>query len=181
VFKGRKENGIHAMASGPPAENSPPNWIDPLGMDKNKDKCPSVPFHLDSMDIDKNIAEAESDAPLLYNVFGAPLMIDDYYHKWRGKGPWDYKQGWTMNDFGSLDQKSPFEEFGNFNYGATAAALGVPENAALRLAGWASTRSDPTRSQKLGHWWGGPPYGDDQADQDQIKLGYDYYNQGCHQ
>src|SRR5256884_10009261 len=98
------------MASGPPAENSPPNWIDPLGMEQNKDKCPSVPFHLDSKDIDKNIAEAESDGPLLYNVFGAPLMIDDYYHKSRGRGPRDYQQEWTMKEFGSVGLKARLEE-----------------------------------------------------------------------
>jgi RHS repeat-associated protein len=161
--------------------NSPLNWVDAFGTDKNKKGCPDVPFHPGGADIDKNIAEEESNAPLLPNLLGAPLVLEDFYQKVRNHGPWDYKQGWTLNDYGSLDRQSPFEDFGNFNYGATAAALGVPESAALRLAGWASTRSDPSRSQQLGHWWGGPPYGDDPADQVQIMLGYDYYNKGCHQ
>ncbi len=161
--------------------NSPVNWADPFGTDKKKKGCPDVPFHPGGADIDQNIAEEESNAPLLPNIFGAPLVLDDFIQKVRNHGPWDYKQIKTLNDFGSLDRQSPYEDFGNFNFGATAAALGIPENVALRGAGWASTRSDPSRAAQLGHWWGPPPYGDDPADQIQIKLGYDYYRQGCHQ
>lgn len=163
--------------------DSPTNFNDPSGLDKKKKNgdCPSVPPHLDSMNVDQNIAEEESNAPLLPNLLGAPLVLEDYYHKVRNHGPWDYKQNKTLNDFGSLDRQSPYEDFGNFNFGATAAALGIPENVALRGAGWASTRSDPSRAAQLGHWWGPPPYGDDPADQIQIMLGYDYYRQGCHQ
>ena len=76
----------------------------------------------------------------------------------------------------------PYEDFGNFNYGATAAALGVPENVALRMAGFAGQRA-----QRHSRWdsartaLGPAPFGDDITDQIQIKLGYDYYNNGCHQ
>jgi hypothetical protein len=123
--------------------NSPTNFNDPLGLDKNKknDECPPVPPHLDSMNVDRNIAEEKSNAPLLPNLLSAPLVLEDYYQKVRNHGPWDYKQNRTLNDFGSLDVASPYEDFGNFNYGATAGALGIPENVALRAAGYAGQKA----------------------------------------
>jgi hypothetical protein len=39
-------------------------------------------------------------------------------------GPWDYKR-----------QDSKYEDFGNFNYGATGAAFGFSEDTLLRMAG----------------------------------------------
>ena len=62
-----------------------------------------------------------------------------------------------------------------------AACLGIPEDVALRGAGWASTQADPGRAKQLGHWWGAPPYGDDPDDQVQIELGYNYVRLNCHQ
>jgi RHS repeat-associated protein len=161
-------------------ENSPSNWIDPFGMDK--DKCPSVPFHLDSMDIDKNIAEEKSNAPLLPNLLGASLVLEDYYQKVRNKGPWDYKQNFNLDESGARVFPSPYEDFGNYNYGATAAALGIPESAGLRAAGYAGQRArGHSRLDSITTALGPAPFGDDAADQIQIKLGYDYYRKGCHQ
>jgi len=162
--------------------NSPLNWVDAFGTDKKKQGCPDVPFHPGGADIDKNIAEEESNAPLLPNIFGAPLVLEDFYQKVRNHGPWDYKQNRTLNDFGSLDIASPFEDFGNFNFGATAAALGIPENVALRGAGYAGQRAVGNSAlDSLETALGRAPFGDDPADQIQIKLGYDYYRNGCHQ
>lgn len=86
----------------------------------------------------------------------------------QNKGPWDYKQ-----------QGAQYQDFGNFNYGLTAAATGIPEQVALRGAGWAQQQAGTGQGG-----WGGPldpnggPYGDDPADQALIKKGYEYYNSG---
>lgn len=86
----------------------------------------------------------------------------------QNKGPWDYKR-----------QGRQYEDFGNFNYGMTAAAMGIPENLALRAAGWAQQQAETSKPS-----WGHPtrldggPYGDDPDDQRQIKVGYDHYRSG---
>ena len=140
------------------------------------------PFHPGGANIDQNIAEESSNAPLLPNVLGAPLVLEDFYHKVRNHGPWDYKQVRTLNDYGSLDSASPFEDFGNFNFGATAAALGIPENVALRGAGYAGQRAvGQSFPDSVKTALGPAPFGDDPLDQIQIKLGYEYYRNGCHQ
>jgi uncharacterized protein RhaS with RHS repeats len=162
-------------------DSSPLNWIDPWGTDRKKG-CPDVPFHPGEADIDKNIAEEQSNAPLLPNIFGGPLMLEDSYQKVRNHGPWDYKQTKTLNDFGSLDIASPYEDFGNFNFGATAASLGIPEDVALRGAGYAGQRAvGNSFLNSMETAFGPAPYGDDPLDQIQSKLGYDYYRKGCHQ
>ncbi|MEJ2610932.1 MAG: polymorphic toxin type 44 domain-containing protein [Candidatus Thiodiazotropha sp.] len=84
------------------------------------------------------------------------------------KGPWDFKQ-----------QGAQYQDFGNYHYGLMAAAMGIPENIALRAAGSAQILAGTNDST-----WGNPlypnggPYGDDPQDQAQIKAGYDYYNSG---
>jgi Bacterial toxin 44 len=95
------------------------------------------------------------------------------------KGPWDYKQqGWTLTDTGNLGP-SPFQDFGNFNFGASGAAWGIPLNVLERGAGWGQGRAG-TSTPEWGHWYQGPPYGDDPADQAQIAAGYQYYQNGCY-
>ncbi|WP_233592622.1 polymorphic toxin type 44 domain-containing protein [Erwinia psidii] len=49
-----------------------------------------------------------------------------FYQQIRNKGPWDYKQ-----------QGASYQNFGNFNYGATGVVAGIPEEILLRGAGWA--------------------------------------------
>ena len=82
----------------------------------------------------------------------------------------------------SLDSASPYEDFGNFNYGATAAALGIPESVALRAAGYAGQKArGHSTLDSIKTALGRAPFGDDPADQIQIGLGFDYYLKGCHQ
>ncbi|MGZ3912013.1 MAG: polymorphic toxin type 44 domain-containing protein, partial [Flavisolibacter sp.] len=88
-----------------------------------------------------------------------------FYNQVQNKGPWDYKQ-----------QGRKYEDFGNFNFGATGSAFGIPQNILQRGAGWANQKADPTR-KNLGDPWGGYPYGDDPNDQDQIEKGSNYC--GC--
>jgi hypothetical protein len=86
----------------------------------------------------------------------------------QNKGPWDYKQ-----------QGAQYQDFGNFNFGLTAAATGIPEQVALRGAGDAQTKAGTSQDGWGGPWdLNGGPYGDDPADQAQIKKGYEYYNSG---
>ena len=100
----------------------------------------------------------------------------------RNHGPWDYKQAKTLNDFGQIIRQSPFEDFGNFNYGETAASLGLPLSVALRGAGYGGTKA------ATGSTWdaiktalGRSPYGDDPNDQAMIINGYNFSKQGCHE
>lgn len=65
------------------------------------------------------------------------------------------------------------EDFGNFNYGATGAALGLPDWMLYRVAGVKQVKD---------HWKDGQhtkilidPYGDDPRDADMIRRGIEYY------
>lgn len=91
--------------------------------------------------------------------------------------PWDYK---------TKDKK--YENFGNFNYGATALAFGFKEEWALRAAGFYHIHTNVAqklRSQgellksilAYGASLQGPPYGDDAKDQAMIKYGFQYYKE----
>jgi len=82
---------------------------------------------------------------------------------------WDYKQKGRI-----------YEDFGNFNCGASGHAFGFPDNMLLREVGRAYQIADPRRrNMGLGDrgsrlWGGTPPYGDDPLDQEQIKKGITY-------
>jgi type VI secretion system secreted protein VgrG len=90
-------------------------------------------------------------------------------------GPWDYQ---TM--YGG-----EFGNFGNFNYGATGAALGWDLNTLSRMAGAAEMADHPDAPQPgdpgmLGpvpspFSSGTPPYGDKPRDQYWIQQGFQYY------
>jgi RHS repeat-associated protein len=89
-----------------------------------------------------------------------------YYDQVKNKGPWDYKQDGQM-----------YEDFGNFNFGATCKAFGFPEETCLREAGRGQRAAGTSRpdfgdpGSRLNPWGGTPPYGDDPADQAMIKRG----------
>ncbi|MBX3691870.1 polymorphic toxin type 44 domain-containing protein [Dokdonella sp.] len=96
-----------------------------------------------------------------------PLNLPWFKDQVDSHAPWDYKQ-----------QGAQYENFGNFNYGMTAAAAGIPEDVALRAAGWKQQQSGTSRPE-----WGGPldfggSYGDDPRDQQQIRDGYAYHRSG---
>ncbi len=78
---------------------------------------------------------------------------------------WDYKQ-----------LGAQYENFGNFNYGATGAAIGIPDDILFEQAGKAQIAAKSSQPQ-----WKGPPYfGDDPRDHDMIQRGIDYYKAGCY-
>jgi hypothetical protein len=102
----------------------------------------------------------------------------------RGHGQWDYKQNALLNDFGTLSPRpnppSAYEDFGNFNYGATGAALGLSPEILLIGAGWQATQSHP---ESTGTAWQNIftlAGADDFNDQIMIMEGYEYYELGCY-
>ena len=94
----------------------------------------------------------------------SPPVYFWFYQQVRNKGPWDYKQ-----------QGASYQNFGNFNYGATGVVAGIPEEILLRGAGWAQSRAG-TVEPRWGHWYQDIPYGDDPRDQYWIQQGIDYAN-----
>jgi len=87
-------------------------------------------------------------------------------------GIWDIKQHYG-ND-------AEAENFGNFNYGATGAAMGLPYEVLTRVAGAAQTYvnlRNGTYDPSDGIWYGNSPYGDEIRDQEWIVRGYNYFHQ----
>ncbi|WP_318664274.1 polymorphic toxin type 44 domain-containing protein [Treponema sp.] len=119
-----------------------------VGRKRDKKEVPLAPSFVD---IDENIKRAKSMSSI------------DFYNAVRNKGEWDYKQ------YGQA-----FEDFGNFNFGATGAVL-FPDGILKRGAGWAQSRAG-TSKKEWGTWFLFSPYGDDPRDQVQIQNGIDYYN-----
>ena len=92
--------------------------------------------------------------------------------------PWDYKT-----------QGNQYEDFGNFNFGATGTAAGFDPSTLLRAAGYAQ-RNHPESRQFPGDPGnpfsimfnpnaGTPPYGDNPQNQQMIQLGIQYAKNGC--
>jgi len=108
----------------------------------------------------------------------------DYFSRVNQGGVWDYKNR-LHND--------AYEGFGNFNYGATAAAAGYPTGMILRMAGvaqmggtagqnvlaWVLSRLHGTPYRPIGYYpglaQGQPPYSDDPEGQAMIRLGIDFF------
>lgn len=113
--------------------------------------------------IDANMREASCHG------FGRNMALPEtyywFYHQVKNHGPWDYKQ-----------QRHDLANFGNFNYGATGFAAGIPEETLYKGAGFAQIRAG-TSNPQWGAWHGKPPYGDDPRDQFWIKQGIDYAKQ----
>jgi RHS repeat-associated protein len=139
--------------------NNPINFTDPFGLDKEK-KCAQVPLAPTGVSVDTNIRLAEqlSVAPI-DPLFG--------YGEWLGRvwlrGAWDYKR-----------RGLAYETFGNFNYGATGAAMGIPQDVLLRAAGLVQMVNGPCDPSNGYPWWRSL-YGDQPWDQDAIRAGYQYY------
>ena len=77
-------------------------------------------------------------------------------------GIWDYRPG--------------NEDFGNFNYGATLAAAGYPDQFTLRFAGfYHQRRHGESGLAALGCY----PYGNKQHSEAEVAQGIDYVEMGC--
>ena len=91
----------------------------------------------------------------------------------KNKGPWDYKQ-----------KGRQYENFGNYNYGATGNAFGLSLNTLHNEAGRAQSSagtSNPAYGKPAPRWKmflgcdGTGSRGDDPNDQLWIKRGFDWY------
>ena len=154
--------------------NSPLNFTDAFGFCPSQKRCPTVPTHPGYANINANIRAAQS----------APYALFSFFTLVRGHGQWDYKQNALLNDFGTLSPRpnppSAYEDFGNFNYGATGAALGLSPEILLIGAGWQATQSHP---ESTGTAWQNIftlAGADDFNDQIMIMEGYEYYELGCY-
>jgi RHS repeat-associated protein len=122
-------------------------------------RTPAVPR---GHSIDRNTARMENR-----NLLSWPGKAAEWYESVKSGGLWDYKK-----------QSGEWQDLGNFNYGATGAALGLPDEVLLRGAGWYQEVKTPKGyDPSYGHWWNpfSPSRGDDPKDQWQIRQGIDYY------
>ncbi len=139
----------------------PADFVGPL---QSGDCYSSIPTAPPDANVDDNIAESS----LHSNPFWFKNQV-------RNHGPWDYKQ-----------QNPIYQNFGNFNYGATgiSSGFGFSERTLLREAGRAQQAAGTSRPEWgdpgsiLNPWGGGGSYGDDPVDQAWIQRGISYYQNG---
>ena len=133
-------------AAGADKTPPPPKW---------PDSDPPIP---PGMDLDKNIQEAEAHkGNLLW-----------FYNQVQSGRPWDYK------NVKGLEKTARIEDFGNFNYGATGAALGLPDGVLIFGAGGKQVldhRNEPEKHTNIF----GIHYGDDPRDSAMVRRGIEYY------
>jgi hypothetical protein len=124
----------------------------------------AVPNAPPGVSVDANILETRRLSRL--EPEAAPV---DWVNKVREGGRWDYKR---------LEPVGAYEEFGNFNYGATGRALGFPREVLLRAAGFVQVLESlrTGRPHGPGSPFGDPPYGDFPEDQGPILRGIEYYD-----
>ena len=120
-------------------------------------RTPEIPANVS---ISENMYTARRQKHMLQD--GSAFLYSWFYNQVRNRGPWDYKQ-----------RSSRYEAFGNFNYGATGTAAGIPSSRLLRAAGMAQTAAGTSRPE-FGSWWRDAPYGDDPRDQYWIEQGIAY-------
>jgi RHS repeat-associated protein len=150
-------------------QESPTNSADPVGLCGNK-PCPPVPPSPPGASVNNNIqATMQVGANSLVPTDGVDPQVAAIW--WISNvspgGDWDYKRSGPE-----------YDQFGNFNYGATGAAAGIPESTLLWAAGvvkWAKMGgNDPWGSP-----WGGAPWGNEPDKQNDIANGYQYFENGC--
>jgi RHS repeat-associated protein len=143
-------------------------WTDPSGppdfpLEPNPSAyqggCPQPPPAPPGASVDANI-DLTLEMAEGYSMFNPGTAIA-YVNLVRTNGQWDYKNAAGYQ----------YDPYGNFNFGATSAALGVPYYLVQNGAGF--VQGDPsTGSGALFFQW---PYGDDAPGALQIQAGYNYY------
>lgn len=158
-----------------------PDGTIPLG-----DACPPVPTAPSQTSIFQNIRTIESTNTFPTGTNGI-LNMRDFYNQVKNNGPMDYKQIRNI-DIGSEHpraESSAFENFGNFNYGAVAAAQGYSKWFAQAAAGGAQVLSGKgLRNVKASDVYDAlfdTYHRDDESDQAFISLGFDFQQAGCHE
>ncbi|MEQ1935015.1 MAG: RHS repeat-associated core domain-containing protein, partial [Fimbriimonadaceae bacterium] len=149
---------------------NPLTYIDPFGLEQYLDgfigPLPKSGYRTSEMTLTRcgRIPPAPPGVSVGMNMWLAKQNWNPYWFndQVKNKAPWDFKQ-----------QGGKYQDFGNFNYGATGAAFGFPDQILYRAAGYANQKADDTRTG-LGSPLGVYPYGDDFTDQLQIKKGVKY-------
>jgi hypothetical protein len=143
--------------------------------DVHPSPCPPTPNAPDGVDVENNVQAA---ADYLGGIVAADPTIS--------KQALDLaKAAYLVANFApgaSEDYNTnvgpQYREFGNFNYGAVAYALGVPPNTIQGGAGLASTLNFLLHGKLPPTGWGnvftGPPYGDNPGEQNEIRRGIGY-------
>lgn len=138
--------------------NRPANFRDPWGLCPPDDPC-ALPKHPWWVSVDLNIMETLELGPAFQFVMVLP------------NAPWDYKKSYG----------DAYDNLGNFNFGATGAALGYSEEELLFGAG-----ALKTLERRVNHLpplpyspSGLTPYGNQNEKQQQIKRGIEYFRKGC--
>ena len=139
-----------------------------------KKDCPPVPTHPPGVSVDDNIRWAEGPPPDTTNPDALAAEYQGHVTQWFDRiccqnSQWNYKGG----------GQSQYDAFGNFNFGATGSAIGIPANVLLRGAGlvkWLKLRPD-----KFGKPLGKFPYGNQPEKQKAIQDGIRYYQNNCMQ
>jgi RHS repeat-associated protein len=131
--------------------------------------CPAVPAHPANANVNSNISLTNV---VYYANWLNPPTQAAFTDAWlvsqvRPNGPWDYKT-----------QGQQYDAFGNFNFGATGGAAGIPLQVLQAGAGAVSTLVG-TNSSRYGSWYQPPLYGHAPIKSDMIAAGYAYYQQGC--
>lgn len=172
------------------ALNNPNDYIDDLGLLV----CP--PFGAFGANIViKNILNSENHHVNFPSGGGLSLSLNDllswfwFYQQVKTDGPEDYKN--HLNGGSNNPDYHAWDVLGNYNYGAAALALGLPELYALRSAHSGKENEPPgvdpgspgllpeipldPQPGQLGS--GTPPYWDNVNDQKEIKEGFDFFKE----
>ena len=166
----------------------PVNWVDPDGLKPVSFSPPIMTIINDNITETRNhtmtyapgVGAVSSDSryQTMNYTQGTPMGIYWWYKRVRSKGVWDNK---ITKSLLKHDSHVNCEDVGNFNFGATGAALGIPLNVLQGGAGFAKWLYYPNISWLERIWaindnviHSRYPYGDDMSDASVIKHGYDY-------
>ncbi|MBU1375207.1 MAG: hypothetical protein KKE02_19935 [Alphaproteobacteria bacterium] len=128
---------------------------------------------------------AQAAAPVATAALRSAAGVN-WYKRVKAGGAWDDRGNAELANTHLPSERradpNALEYQGNFSYGATAEALGIPKNIALFAGGVVQRKSNlenalaggPLKASD-GHFY--PPYGDDPYDQRAISDGYEYGRQ----
>ena len=111
-----------------------------------------------------------------YSGLNTPAQLYIFYNLVRNGGELDLKnQGWGTKENYIFDNKAVRGDApGNILYGYVGKCFKYQDILLQRAAGYAQQQAG-TNKPEWGKWNGNYPYGDDPKDQENIKIGMDFY------
>ena len=139
--------------------------------------CPPTPPAPPGASVDANINSllaigSRSDGTVNGSIGSVTSMYATFWKNVQDSGPWDYK----------VTAGPQFDAFGNFNFGATGAAINIPSQLLLRGAGlkkYIKSGGEANPTTPLGNY----PYGNQLDKEDAIQDGINYWkavDSGCY-